>query len=95
MQYRKLGNTGLNVSTFGFGCIRLPEQLERPSNFEAMNLLKVHGLIELAKKNYSGLGDGGAKNCKEYGECLGKCPQHISIMQKLKEVAETFARIVE
>ena len=25
MQYRKFGNTGVNISTLGFGCMRLPE----------------------------------------------------------------------
>ena len=25
MQYRRFGNTGVNISTLGFGCMRLPE----------------------------------------------------------------------
>ena len=58
--------------------------------FTAMNMLKVHGLTALAEQSYGRLGDGKAENCTECGECIGKCPQHIEIQERLAEVAEAF-----
>lgn len=74
-------------------CMPCPNGVNIPGNFTAMNLLKVHGLVELAKRQYEGLGEGKAENCIECGECVGKCPQKIDIPTRIKEVAETFASL--
>jgi len=74
-------------------CMPCPQGINIPGNFEAMNLLKVHGLIPLAKKRYEELKEGKAEKCKKCGKCEGKCPQHILIQEKLEEVANAFTSL--
>jgi len=76
-------------------CMPCKHGVNIPENFNAYNLLRVHGLVELARNTYEKLGEGKAENCKKCGECVGKCPQHIQIPERLEEVAETFARLRE
>ncbi len=73
-------------------CMPCPNGVNIPGNFTALNLLKVHGLPELARKTYERLDSGKAKYCKNCSQCIGKCPQHIDIPRRLKEVKETFER---
>lgn len=68
-------------------CMPCPNGVNIPENFSALNLLKVHGLEELAKQQYKRLGEASAENCVECGECAGRCPQDIDIQSRLKEVA--------
>ena len=72
-------------------CMPCQHGIDIPGNFAAMNMLKVHGVVELAKQSYSKLGDGRAEMCKACGDCAGKCPQHIDIQERLSEVADAFA----
>jgi len=69
-----------------------PNGVDIQGNFTALNLLKVHGLPELTQKTYEELGEGKAENCKECGQCAGKCLQHIDIEDRPREVKEVFRR---
>ena len=79
-------------------CMPCQESVGIPQAFAAMNLHKVWGLTELAKQNYARLGpdnkDGllQADACVECGECEGKCPQNLPIIEQL---AETHAALGE
>ena len=74
-------------------CMPCPHGVNIPGNFAAMNTLKVHGLVGLARQMHKRLGDGIAANCQACGECAGKCPQHIDIATRLEEVAAAFAEL--
>jgi len=73
-------------------CMPCPHGVNIPENFAALNLLRVHGMRALAEQSYEGLGEARAAACKECNACLGKCPQHIDIPTRLKEVAEALSR---
>lgn len=72
-------------------CMPCPHKVDIPGNFEAMNLHRVYGLTDAAKKKYEGFGNGGAKEklpasaCTDCGICETKCPQKIEIRKQLKE----------
>lgn len=73
-------------------CIPCPKKIHIPHVFQIMNLHKVYGLTELAKKKFSDIGrfDWNGKNpseCSECGLCEKKCPQKIQIRKQLKETA--------
>ena len=78
---------GLYCTGCGY-CMPCPNGVNIPANFTALNLLKVHGIEALARKNYDGLGDGRAERCVQCSECAGKCPQDIDIGKRLAETAE-------
>lgn len=74
-------------------CMPCPNEVNIPENFRFMNYHRVYGLTDLAKRNYATLGPDGksasrgmkAEICVECGECEPKCPQHIPIVEQLKE----------
>lgn len=82
-------------------CMPCPNGVDIPGNFSAMNLLRVWGLEELAKRRYAKLGrkkddedepaPAWAEACVECGECEPKCPQDIPIIDQLKEVAKALS----
>lgn len=85
-------------------CMPCPYGVDIPANFSAMNLLRVWGLEELAKKRYAELGrkkddndepaPAWAEICNECGVCEKrepKCPQDIPIIDQLKEIAEALS----
>ena len=72
-------------------CMPCPHGVDIPGNFAALNTLRVHGLVRLARRMHRRLGEGAAASCQECGTCAGKCPQHIDVATRLAEVAEAFA----
>ncbi len=80
-------------------CMPCPNEVNIPENFRLMNLHRLYGLTEHASRAYSRMSNPErprrgkkAEDCVGCGECEPKCPQHISIMAQLKEVAEALGR---
>ena len=84
-------------------CLPCPQKVNIPKVFEIMNAHKVYGLTDWAKTEYASLdkpldqrteqwyinrGLNGS-SCVECGICEPKCPQHIKIIQQLKETEVT------
>ncbi len=75
-------------------CMPCPHGVNIPLNFRQMNLYRVYGLKEYARKAYLSLSRQGKENlrassCRECGECEPKCPQKIPIIKQLKQVKKT------
>lgn len=68
------------------GC---PKQIPIPEIFSAMNLRLGDGQTEQAVKAYAeAVKDGGAaSDCIACGQCENACPQHIPVIEKLKDCA--------
>ena len=72
-------------------CMPCPQNVNIPHIFQAMNYYKVWDLKEHAKNSYKEIGEVDwvkgekADACVECGECEEKCPQHIPIIEQLKE----------
>ena len=69
-----------------------PQQINIPGIFTAMNTALVYGNEEGAKGNYSfntRLG-GKASDCLACGQCETACPQHIDIIERLKQCSAKF-----
>jgi uncharacterized protein len=62
-----------------------------PEILNAMNYHRVWGLTELGQRMYRHLGNERhaeqlpATACVECGQCEEKCPQHLAIIEQLKE----------
>lgn len=80
----KVGCTGCNY------CVPCPSGVEIPHIFSIYNDYSIFGGAEEFKERYKGLMNEGkdASNCVECGQCESECPQHISIIDKLKEAHE-------
>lgn len=74
------------------GC---PQKIAIPDYFKLMNNIAKFGesQVEKSKMNYNyftnNLGMGKASACIQCGQCEGHCPQHLSIIQYLKDTAKT------
>ncbi|MDR1000930.1 MAG: aldo/keto reductase [Clostridiales bacterium] len=73
-------------------CQPCPQEINIPHLFSIMNYHKVYGLTDYARKQYAEAleGKGWVKtkmpaDCIECGQCEGKCPQHLKIIDQLKE----------
>ena len=66
-----------------------PQKINIPGIFETYNKLKVYGNLESRKGHYKWVTgkSGKASDCIACGACEGHCPQHITIIDNLKEIA--------
>jgi hypothetical protein len=74
-------------------CIPCPAKVNIPICFELLNSSSMFDSVETTKKDYESFlvkGNKDASKCVECGACEEKCPQHINIIEKLREVKETF-----
>ena len=73
------------------GC---PMNIQIPKYFAAYNAVKQFGEKVFGNQrmyyNVSAEGNGKASECIACGQCEGICPQHLPIIDLLKDVAETF-----
>ncbi len=69
------------------GC---PQKINLPGVFSAMNQLTLYGDEKRAKGHYSNATKDGGKagDCIQCGACQGHCPQHLEIIELLKDAAE-------
>lgn len=69
------------------GC---PMSIPIPEIFASMNRNLIYGQLEQAKRDYAGRTDGRGKasDCVECGQCEGVCPQHLSVIDYLRQCAE-------
>ncbi|MDE6837991.1 MAG: aldo/keto reductase [Acutalibacter sp.] len=68
------------------GC---PQKINIPGVFQAVNQLTLYGDANRAKGHYKhAVGEGGkASDCIQCGACQGHCPQHLEIIELLKDAA--------
>ena len=71
------------------GC---PQKINIPGVFSAMNQLTLYGNLDRAKGQYKRVtAEGGkASDCIQCGSCQEHCPQHLEIIELLKDAAEKF-----
>lgn len=69
-----------------------PQKINIPEILAAYNNYKVYENLEGSRGHYNWLTGGKSKasECIACGSCEGHCPQHINIIDSLKEVADVF-----
>lgn len=84
----KVGCTSCNY------CMPCPSDVNIPGIFEIYNNQSIYEDFDEFKKQYRGLmdEDKDASQCIECGQCEPECPQHIEIIDKLKEAHEVLAK---
>lgn len=67
-----------------------PQKINIPEVFESFNNYKLYKNLDRSRGHYSWLtsNSGKASDCIACGTCEGHCPQHIDIIDALKEIAE-------
>jgi predicted aldo/keto reductase-like oxidoreductase len=66
-------------------CMPCPQEVEIPRLFDAWTYYNVYGMKQNGLHMYARLKKK-AEDCIECGECLSKCPQHIEIPTRIKEI---------
>ena len=74
-------------------CMPCEHGVNIPRRFELMNFHRVYGLEDYARQQYALLREDeatkeGGGECIECRECEGKCPQHVPVVDQLKEAEE-------
>lgn len=73
-------------------CMPCPNGVNIPKNFELYNEAHMYNTYEDNRRGYENLKDAKASSCIECGTCESVCPQHLTIIDYLKEVADYFER---
>ena len=70
-------------------CDGCPSQINIPEIFRVLNTIRLYGEEWRSSNVYQGLtkNSGKAKDCIACGQCEGVCPQHLSIIELLKEAS--------
>ncbi|MGM0437758.1 MAG: aldo/keto reductase [Bacillota bacterium] len=80
----------VNCTGCGY-CIPCPNDVHIPMNFSLYNEAHLYDDYEEKNNTYNRLKPKmRAENCIACGECLDKCPQNLSIIELLKDVADYF-----
>lgn len=69
-------------------CMPCPFGVHIPNNFKYWNSMSIYEDETTFKGKYAKLGDQQASQCRQCGKCETMCPQHISIREDLKRVAQ-------
>ncbi len=86
-EYQKLADLYCTECAY---CMPCPNGVDIPTNFRLMNYYRVYGLEDWAREEYRKMPEEKrASACLGCGECEPKCPQKISVRQRLEEVART------
>lgn len=80
----KVGCTACNY------CMPCPSGVDIPGIFSIYNDFSIYGGLDEFKNRYKNFikDNKDASQCVECGQCEAECPQHISIIEKLKEAHE-------
>lgn len=73
-------------------CMPCPSGVNIPHIFRLMNYNRVYGLKDYATDEYAKLLDHSASACLECGACESKCPQHLEIINQLKQSHAALSR---
>lgn len=70
-------------------CDGCPSEINIPEVFRILNTIRLYGEEWRSSNFYQGLTEnsGKAKDCVECGQCESVCPQHLSIIELLKEAS--------
>ncbi|SHE90623.1 hypothetical protein SAMN02746089_01004 [Caldanaerobius fijiensis DSM 17918] len=73
-------------------CMPCPNGVNIPRNFSVYNEAHMYNSYEDSKREYNWLGEAKASSCVECGNCESTCPQHLPIIELLKDVAAYFEK---